>query len=122
MFQSLWNRNQAGSATAASQIAQMSTAELKQRLEAGEELVMVDVRSADEYTHDGHIADSRLMPLPTLAHQLQDLPKDQLIVCVCRSGNRSQIAAEMLARQGFSRLANLRGGMIGWRNAGLPTE
>jgi rhodanese-related sulfurtransferase len=122
MFQSFWKRNQAGSTPVAAQIAQMSNAELQQRLDAGEELVMIDVRSADEYQYDGHIADSRLMPLPTLAHRVQDLPQDRLIVCVCRSGNRSQIAAEMLARQGFSRLANLRGGMIGWRNAGLPTE
>lgn len=121
MFQSLWNRNQNVGASAP-QIAQMSSAELKQRIDAGEPLVMVDVRSADEFHYDGHIADSQLMPLPTLAFQLKDLPRDQLIVCVCRSGNRSQVAAEMLAKQGFSRLANLRGGMIGWRNAGLPTE
>ncbi len=49
------------------------------------------------------------------------MPRDADVVLVCRSGQRSGLAAEMLARHGFDRALNLVGGMQAWARAGLPT-
>ncbi len=111
-----------GGPSAAPAIATITAPELKRRLEAGEKLYLLDVRSSEEYTYDGRIAGSHLLPLPMLALRLDELPRDTPIVCVCRSGNRSGVAAEQLARQGFTEIINLAGGMIGWASAGLPTQ
>lgn len=101
---------------------QINAAELKARIDSGEPLVLVDVRTPGEYEYDGHIAGTRLLPLSVLTNRSQELQKDKTIVCICRSGNRSQTACELLARQGFTNVVNLRGGMIGWQRAGLPTN
>lgn len=103
-------------------VAAIRPTELQQRLADHEQLYLLDVRSSDEFAHDGHIAGSRLIPLPALSARLDELPKDTPIVCVCRSGNRSQVAAELLVRRGFTHVSNLVGGMIGWQQAGLPAK
>lgn len=48
--------------------------------------------------------------------------KDQPIVCVCRSGNRSAQACGLLATQGFVRLSTIQDGMNAWKQAGYPYE
>ena len=103
-------------------IATITAPELKQRLDAGEKLYLLDVRSDEEYRHDGHIAGAHLLPLPMLAMRQNELPQDTPIICICRSGNRSGLAADQLARQGFSQILNLTGGMMAWERAGLPTK
>lgn len=115
-------RNLFGGVSAASAVTTIAAPELKQRLDAGERLYLLDVRSSEEYAHDGRIAGAHLLPLPMLAMRLAELPKDRPIVCVCRSGGRSGVAAEQLARQGFAQVINLNGGMIGWARAGLPMQ
>lgn len=106
---------------APARVAALDSRELKRRLDAGERPLLLDVRSPEEFAHDGHIAGARLLPLPVLAMRLDELPKETPIVCVCRSGNRSQVACELLARQGFQ-VTNLSDGMLGWHRAGLPTQ
>jgi rhodanese-related sulfurtransferase len=54
--------------------------------------------------------------------RVEELPKDQPIVFVCRSGNRSQVACEQLSRLGYENVTNFEGGMIAWKRAGLPTR
>ncbi|MBK8899873.1 MAG: rhodanese-like domain-containing protein [Anaerolineaceae bacterium] len=94
--------------------------EAQEKLTNREKMLLLDVRQAEEYAHDGHIKGSRLMPLGTLSSRLGELPKDAPIVCVCRSGARSRTACELLQRQGFTDVTNLSGGMIAWKRAGLP--
>lgn len=106
----------------AAQVQKITPQELNQRLQSGEKLVIVDVRSPQEYRQDGHIHGSRLIPLGELSQKSQKLPQDQPIVCVCRSGSRSQFACEQLVGQGFSSVTNLVGGMVAWRRAGLQFE
>jgi rhodanese-related sulfurtransferase len=120
MLRSLFGGASAAATTAGP--ATITAPELKQRLDAGDKLYLLDVRSSEEYAYDGRIAGSRLLPLPMLSLRLSELPKDMPIVCVCRSGNRSGVAAEQLARQGFSDVINLAGGMLGWARAGLPMQ
>lgn len=117
MLQSLFQTRPAAPA-----VGTITPAALRARLEGGEPVHVVDVRSAAEFAHDGRIAQARLLPLPVLAERMAELPRDVDIVMVCRSGQRSGLAAEMLTRRGFGRTLNLVGGMQGWTRAGFPTE
>ena len=92
---------------------------LKQRLDQGENLLIVDVRSAEEYA-GGHIAGSRLIPLFTIPLRYQEIPKDQPVIVACRSGARSSAAISQLQKLGFTNLINLTGGIMGWQRANLP--
>ncbi len=85
--------------------------------------VVLDVRSIAEF-NKGHVVNAVNIPLNGLAKQLQQLEKykDRPIIVACRSGSRSATAAKMLMKQGFSRVHNLRGGMMAWENAGLPLK
>jgi rhodanese-related sulfurtransferase len=82
---------------------------------------MLDVREPDEWQQI-HIPGATLIPLGELPQRLSELPKDQEIVVVCRSGNRSQAGAEVLAKAGFSGVTSMAGGMNQWSAAGLPVE
>jgi len=75
--------------------------------------LVVDVREPWEYA-TCHLDDSLLIPLQTLPTRLSDLPDDRELVLVCHHGNRSQVAAQWLERNGYTRLHNLRGGVAAW--------
>ena len=127
MLRSFFNRRQARPdliqpCSTPTKIQNITSVDLYKRLQTDEPLLVLDVRFPEEYAGDGHIVGSRLLPLPHLRQRGNELPKDQLIVCVCRSGNRSQAACEQLADLGFTDLYNLGGGMIGWRRASLPSR
>ncbi|GAB4183591.1 MAG: rhodanese-like domain-containing protein [Roseiflexaceae bacterium] len=117
MFRNIFQRNQ----PATPAIRNITPAELQAKIAARESLVLIDVRSPEEYAQDGHIAGSRLMPLPMLATRLNEIPKHTPVICICRSGNRSRAACEVLAQHGFE-VTNMSGGMMAWRQAGLPTK
>lgn len=99
----------------------MSVADLKDKLDNQEELFLLDVRTPQEYSADGRIAGSTLIPLDELGARSGELPTDQPIACICRSGNRSSQACGFLADQGFETF-NVVGGMNAWKQAGYPTE
>jgi rhodanese-related sulfurtransferase len=63
-----------------------------------------------------------LVPLAEFVARLGDLPRDRQLLLVCRSGGRSLRATMYLMQQGFSNVANIDGGMIAWKNAGLPVR
>ena len=100
----------------------VNAAELNGLMEGEEEILLVDVRSPGEYTHDCHIEGTRLLPLQNLLQQADELPEDQEIIFVCRSGNRSMVACQQMARLGYSNVKNFEGGMIAWKMAGLPVS
>ena len=83
--------------------------------------LLLDVREASEYAHD-HAPGSTLSPLGQLEQRLQELAryKDKPVVLICRSGRRSAQALKLLEKAGFSAAANIEGGMIAWKDAGLP--
>lgn len=89
-------------------------------IDAPEPPFLLDVREPQEYSA-GHIAGARLIPLGELGGRLNELPKEQPILCICRSGSRSGAAARQLSAHGFEAI-NLSGGMIGWASAGLPVK
>lgn len=98
---------------------EITPVEVQQRLARGERLYLLDVREREEYV-EAHIPDSVLIPLGQLSRKLNSIPKDATIIAICRSGNRSSVAVDMLRRAGYSDVLNLRGGIIAWARAGLP--
>jgi rhodanese-related sulfurtransferase len=100
----------------------MTVNELATRLDRGDDLLVLDVRSPEEFTQDGHVAGATLIPLPDLAMRIKEVPTNRPIACFCRSGNRSQVAADLLRKNGYANVTNVLGGIISWREANLPTE
>ena len=90
--------------------------ELRERLEADRNLLLLDVRTPQENKSDA-IANSHLIPLPELPYRLNELPRDKEIVVYCRVGNRSAYACSFLATRGY-RVKNLEGGIHQWNMAG----
>ena len=90
--------------------------ELKQRMEAGEKLHVIDVREPHEF--DEYNIGAQLIPLGDLPGRLEELEsmKDEEIIVHCRSGARSGTAKAFMAESGFTRVRNLVGGMVEWRN------
>jgi molybdopterin/thiamine biosynthesis adenylyltransferase/rhodanese-related sulfurtransferase len=95
------------------QSPEMTVEELKQRLDMGEALFILDVRNPEEY-QICRIPGSQLLPLPELAQRHSELSKDQEMVVHCKSGMRSAKAIAFLKQQGFQKLRNLHGGILAW--------
>ncbi len=90
--------------------------ELKKRMDAGEELNLLDVREDTERV-DFNIGGThfRLRRIQDMAiEDIEDL-KEEEVICYCRSGNRSQMACLMLEHLGFKNTVNVTGGMIDWQ-------
>ena len=92
--------------------------ELKNRLDQGENLHIIDVR--EEYEFDEFNIGAQLIPLGELADRLDEIEdvKDVELIVHCRSGARSGRAKEYLESEGFSKVRNLIGGMLAWQAAG----
>ena len=88
--------------------------ELQSRLARGEELELIDVREQFEWDI-ARIPGARLVPLATLPEAIDSLNKEREVVVYCKGGTRSRAAASHLADAGFSRVANLSGGILRWR-------
>jgi sulfur dioxygenase len=83
-------------------------------------LQLIDVREPEEFDGPlGHIAGAQLVPLGSLAGGLGSLDRDRPVITVCRAGGRSAQATLVLQRAGFSKVANLAGGMLQWHAQGL---
>ena len=86
---------------------------LKDSLEAGRELLLLDVRTPLEH-QTSRLEDSLLMPLQTLPRRFEELDKEAEIVVYCHHGNRSAHAVDFLRRMGFANTFNLVGGIDAW--------
>jgi glyoxylase-like metal-dependent hydrolase (beta-lactamase superfamily II)/rhodanese-related sulfurtransferase len=85
------------------------------------ELQVLDVRERSELNEDlGHIAGALSIPLNELKDRLAELAQAQPLITVCHAGMRSGQATVLLRQAGFTRVANMRGGMLAWRQLGLP--
>ncbi len=99
-------------------INEMDSTELASRLEAGEDIKIVDIRSEAEVMH-GVLPDAEHLPMHLIPLRVNELPKDKEVVLYCRSGARSYQATAYLMQQGFANVYNLRGGIINWVRSGL---
>ena len=85
--------------------------------------IILDVREESEFKA-GHILNSKLLPLGKVRERIGELERyrEQPVVVVCRSGQRSAAACVLLGKHGFSQVYNLTGGVLGWQKASLPLE
>ena len=104
--------------TASSMPPEVSVQEAVAKQQAG--AFILDVREPSEW-NEAHIAGATLIPLGELASRASELPRDQEIVVVCRSGNRSAQARDLLVSEGFTQVTSMAGGLNQWKAAGYPT-
>jgi len=94
-------------------VPSVSVRELKQKMDARETFMLVDVREPYEY-EIARIEGSRLIPLGELETHVSDLPRTGTLVLQCHSGGRSEQATRLLQEAGFENVYNLEGGIDAW--------
>lgn len=80
---------------------------------------LLDVRTQEEWD-EYHAPGTTLIPLAELPDRLAEIPTDQTIVVVCRSGNRSQQGRDILLEAGYEQVTSMAGGLKTWRTQGYP--
>jgi rhodanese-related sulfurtransferase len=98
-------------------IKEIEANELKARLDAGDNVELLDIRSAAEIAQ-GVLPNSQHVPMHLIPLRMNDFPKDKDVVLYCRSGARSYHACNYLMQQGVTNVINLRGGIIAWARSG----
>ncbi|MGB0064643.1 MAG: molybdopterin-synthase adenylyltransferase MoeB [Terracidiphilus sp.] len=100
-------------------IPQITATELKQRMDAGEGLFILDVREPFEY----QIANigGKLIPMNQVPQRLDEIDRDREIVVHCKAGGRSQRVAEFLKQAGYPNVANMAGGILAWSSEVDPS-
>ena len=96
--------------------------QLKKRIDAGENLYVLDVRNPNEFAIC-RIPGTVPLPLPELPARVAEVPKDREVIVHCKSGMRSAKAIEFLKSQGYTKLVNLTGGILAWAekvDPGMP--
>lgn len=96
----------------------MSVHELKNMIDAKQEIAIIDVRRENEW-NEGHIKGATRIYLSHLPKQLDKLPRDIPIIVVCKTGNRSSFGTSILLRAGFDKVYNVLGGTDAWAKAGF---
>ncbi len=104
-------------------VIEWSAVDVGGRLARGEPLTLVDVRETVEW-NDGHIPDAVHVPRGFLEMQIEAAvpDKDAPVVLYCASGVRSVFAAKTLRQMGYRQPISMAGGIVAWKNAGLPTN
>lgn len=88
--------------------------QVKEKLEQQEEVIILDVRTQEEFLQ-GHIPQSKLLPLAELENKIEEVVqnKEQEIIVYCRSGARSKQAAMQLIKKGYTKVKDM-GGIMEW--------
>lgn len=98
--------------------AEVSVQQAAQKQKEG--AFILDVREPSEW-NEVHVPGTTLIPLGQLSSRLKEVPKDKPVVVICRSGNRSAQARDLLLGSGFSSVTSVAGGINDWKAKGLPT-
>jgi adenylyltransferase/sulfurtransferase len=93
-------------------VPEIRVEELKQRLDSGEDLFLLDVRDESEYEISN--IGGQLIPLPELPKRVNELNTHRKIVTVCKMGPRGAKAVQVLHKAGFTQVWNLTGGIHAW--------
>ncbi|HVF48049.1 MAG TPA: rhodanese-like domain-containing protein [Pyrinomonadaceae bacterium] len=100
---------------------EITASELKTRLDAGDDIQLIDVRQPDEYSF-AKIEGSKLIPLGEIMRRKDEIDASKETVIHCKMGGRSAQAIELLRKTGFQgELKNLVGGITAWSNDVDPT-
>jgi rhodanese-related sulfurtransferase len=87
--------------------------ELKRKIDAKEDIFLLDVREPNEF-QIGRIPGSTLIPLGEVPQRVAEIPRDKEIIVHCKMGGRSARAADYLRQQGYTKVKNLKGGILDW--------
>ena len=101
----------------------MEVETLKQKLDASEDVLLLDVRTTDDYVGEqGHIKGSVLIPIEELEQRLSEVESflEKTVMIICRTDKRSAKAALLLAKHGFADVHIVRNGMTEWHAKGYP--
>ncbi len=95
---------------------EITATELKQKLDDGDDIQLIDVRQPDEHEF-AKIPGAKLIPLGEIAQRMDEIDETKETVIHCKMGGRSAKAIEILTRAGFKgKMSNLRGGITAWSN------
>lgn len=95
---------------------EITATELKEKMDAGEDIQLIDVRQPDEYAF-AKIEGAKLIPLGDIIRRMDELDESKETILQCKAGGRSAQAIMMLERAGFKgKMANLKGGITAWSN------
>ena len=103
----------------------MDVENVKQKLDAGEDVLLLDVRSAKDYVGEqGHVKGSLLIPLEELNTRFSEIEnfQEKTVMTICRTDRRSEKAAQILAKNGFSDVHVVKQGMTDWNAKNFPVE
>ena len=112
-------RGEESEAPVSAKIPEIQPEELKRRLDAGEDIFVLDVREPHEYQICS--IHGNLIPLGDLPRRVHELDSSREIVVHCKSGARSAKAVDFLRQSGFKRVSNLAGGILAWADRVDPT-
>ena len=110
-----------GNGLMSSEALEIMPVELQKQIDAGKAPIILDVREPQEYQIN-KIAGSTLIPLGELPQRYQELDPDKEIVTQCKMGQRSAKAADFLRTVGFTKVKNLRGGILAWIDQVDPSQ
>ena len=105
--------------------AMLNVSVLKQRIDLGDDILLLDVRTAEDYNGEqGHVAGSTLLPLEELEQRIDELSDyyEKTVVTICRTDRKSAKAAQILAEQGFADVHVAKMGMTDWIKNRYPVE
>ena len=98
----------------------LDSAEAHERIEKGDNMYLIDVRTKEEYRKE-HIRGAKNVPLDDLDNRVGSLPHNKDILVYCQTGGRSVRAIRKLELAGFTRLFHMHQGMRGWKKEGYAT-
>lgn len=98
-------------------ITVISAEDLHEKIKGSSKFVLLDVRASNEF-EDSHIEKAINIPVADLRERHKDLNKEDAIIMICSSGNRSSLGVSILSQHGYKNLFNVAGGMTGYSAAG----
>lgn len=115
----LWDENRLKDEYQLEKISYLSVQELADIIKQDVNIYILDVRTPAEW-NSGHIKEAKHIELANLRKKINEIPKEASIYAVCGSGYRASIAASLLKKENFSKVANIQGGMTAWIKSKLP--
>jgi rhodanese-related sulfurtransferase len=103
------------------QVPGIDVAQLRLRLATEPAPFLLDVREPWEY-QVGHVPGAQLIPLGELEQRVNEVPRDQPVLAICHSGQRSLAAAGYLLQLGYPSVSNVEGGTAAWIERGYPVD
>ncbi len=106
---------------ASSGVPEITVEEMKAKMDRGEDFFLLDVREPNEYQICS-IEGAKLIPLGELAQRTGELDKNREMIIHCKMGGRSAKAVSLLQERGFTRVSNLKGGILAWIDKVDPSQ